>query len=169
MGYEKLNKMANLAPIGSNGLSVFPFGNGSERMLDNRIVNGHVRNINFNIHDNNHMVRATLEGIAFALIYGIEILKGDGVVIESLKVGNDNLFLSNEFSKTISDTLGITIEMLEANGAEGAAKASIIGLNDKAIEEKIKITKIISPNSDNNEISVQAYENWKNQLINNII
>ena len=169
MGYEKLNKMANLAPIGSNGLSVFPFGNGSERMLDNKIVNGHVRNINFNIHDNNHMVRATLEGIAFALIYGIEILKGDGVVIESLKVGNDNLFLSNEFSKTISDTLGITIEMLEANGAEGAAKASILGLNDKAIEEKIKITKIISPNADNNEISVQAYENWKNQLINNII
>ena len=169
MGYEKLNKMANLAPIGSNGLSVFPFGNGSERMLDNKIVNGHVRNINFNIHDNNHMVRATLEGIAFALIYGIEILKGDGVVIESLKVGTDNLFLSNEFSKTISDTLGITIEMLEANGAEGAAKASILGLNDKAIEEKIKITKIISPNADNNEISVQAYENWKNQLINNII
>jgi len=96
-------------------------------------------------------------------------LKGDGVVIESLKVGNDNLFLSNEFSKTISDTLGITIEMLEANGAEGAAKASIQGLNDKAIEEKIKITKIISPNADNNEISFQAYENWKNQLINNII
>lgn len=169
MGYEKLNKMANLAPIGSNGLAVFPFGNGAERMLDNKIVNGHIRNINFNIHDNNHMVRATLEGIAFALIYGIEILKGDGVVIERLKVGNDNLFLSNEFSKTIADTLGITIEMLEATGAEGAAKASIAGLNSGAVEEKIKITKTISPDADNHEISVQAFENWKNQLTNNII
>ena len=36
-------------------------------------------------------------------------------------------------------------------------------------KEKIKITKIISPNADNHEISVKAYENWKNQLINNII
>ena len=169
MGYEKLNKMANLAPVGSNGLAVFPFGNGAERMLDNKIVNGHIRNINFNIHDNNHMVRATLEGIAFALIYGIEILKGDGVVIERLKVGNDNLFLSNEFSKTIADTLGITIEMLEATGAEGAAKASIAGLNSGVVEEKIKITKTISPNADNHEISIQAFENWKNQLTNNII
>ena len=169
IGYEKLNKMANLAPVGSNGLAVFPFGNGAERMLDNKIVNGHIRNINFNIHDNNHMVRATLEGIAFALIYGIEILKGDGVVIERLKVGNDNLFLSNEFSKTIADTLGITIEMLEATGAEGAAKASIAGLNSGAIEEKIKITKTISPDADNHEISIQAFENWKNQLTNNLI
>ena len=49
MGYEKLNKMANLAPVGSNGLAVFPFGNGAERMLDNKIVNGHIKNINFNI------------------------------------------------------------------------------------------------------------------------
>ena len=75
-------------------------------MLDNNIVNGHISNINFNIHDNNHMVRATPEGIAFALIYGIELLKNDGVVIENLKVGNDNLFLSEVFSKTIANTHG---------------------------------------------------------------
>ena len=73
------------------------------------------------------MVRATLEGIAFALIYGIEILKNDGVMIEQLKVGNDNYFV-DEFS-TIANTLGVSIEMLEATGAEGAAKASIYKLN----------------------------------------
>ena len=84
-------------------------------------------------------------------------------------MGNDNLFLSNEFSKTIADTLGITIEMLEANGAEGAAKASIAGINGGTVEEKIKITKMIGPDADNREISIQAFENWKNQLINNII
>ena len=59
--------------------------------------------------------------------------------------------------------------MLEATGAEGAAKASIVGLNSGAVEEKIKITKTISPDADNHEISIQAFENWKNQLINNII
>ena len=147
MGYEKLNNMAANAPIGSNGLTVFPFGNGAERMLDNKVVNGHISNINFNVHDNDHMVRATLEGIAFALVYGIEILKNDGVAIESLKVGNDNLFLSEEFSKTIADTLGITIEMLEATGSEGAAKASIAGLYGGTVEDKIKITKTIKPNA----------------------
>ena len=161
---KKLNKMANLAPIGSNGLAVFPFGNGAERMLDNKIVDGHIRNINFNIHDNNHMVRATLEGIAFALIYGIEILKGDGAIIESLKVGNDNLFLSNEFSKTTADTLCITIEMLEATGAERCRESKHSRSKYGAVERKLKLPKTISPDADNYEISIQAFEKLEKSI-----
>ncbi len=167
-GYDTLNHMAQQAPIGSGGLQVFPFGNGAERMLDNKIVNGHITNINFNIHDNSHMVRATLEGIAFAMIYGIEILKNDGVAIENLKVGNDNLFLSEVFSKTIADTLGISIQMLEVTGAEGAAKASITGNNGGQINEEIQITKTINPNPNNQYQSMTAFEKWKKQLFNNI-
>lgn len=169
VGYEKLNEMAQQAPIGSNGLQVFPFGNGAERMLDNKIVNGHISNINFNIHDNNHMVRATLEGIAFAMIYGIEILKNDGVDIENLKVGNDNLFLSDVFSKTIADTLGISIQMLEATGAEGAAKASISNPHQTQNNDNINITKTIKPNPKLQVESIASFEKWKTQLLNNII
>ena len=167
LGYDKLNEMAQKVPIGSNGLQVFPFGNGAERMLDNKVVNGHISNINFNIHDNHHMVRATLEGIAFAMIYGIEILKNDGVEIETLKVGNDNLFLSGVFSKTIADTLGISIQMLEATGAEGAAKASIARADQT--QSNINITKTINPNPNNQNQSITAFEKWKKQLFNNII
>jgi xylulokinase len=169
MSYQKLNQMATKAPIGSNGLKVFPFGNGAERILDNKIVNGHISNINFNIHDNNHMARATLEGIAFALIYGIEMLKNDGVVIENLKVGNDNLFLSDVFSSTIADTLGISIEMLEATGAEGAAKAGIAGEKGGQNNHKIHINKTIEPNPQSQNQSIDSFINWKEQLINNII
>jgi xylulokinase len=169
VGYEKLNEMAQQAPIGSNGLQVFPFGNGAERMFDNKIVNGHISNINFNIHDNNHMVRATLEGIAFAMIYGIEILKNDGVDIENLKVGNDNLFLSDVFSKTIADTLGISIQMLEATGAEGAAKASISNPHQTQNNDNINITKTIKPNPKLQVESIASFEKWKTQLLNNII
>lgn len=169
MSYEKLNQMAAKAPIGSNGLQVFPFGNGAERMLDNKIVNGHISNINFNTHDNNHLARATLEGIAFALIHGIEMLKNDGVVIENLKVGNDNLFLSDVFSKTIADTLGITIQMLEATGAEGAAKAGIAREKGGQNNDKIHITKTIEPNPQSQNESIASFKNWKKQLLNNII
>tara|TARA_B100001173_G_C16030595_1_gene566601 strand:+ start:444 stop:1913 length:1470 start_codon:yes stop_codon:yes gene_type:complete len=169
VGYEKLNQMAQEAPIGSNGLQVFPFGNGAERMLDNKIVNGNISNINFNIHDNNHMVRATLEGIAFALIHGIEILKNDGVDIENLKVGNDNLFLSDVFSKIIVDTLGISIQMLEATGAEGAAKASLALSDQRQKNDNINITKTINPNPKLRDESIAWFEKWKTQLLNNII
>ncbi len=169
VSYEKLNQMALKAPIGCNGLQVFPFGNGAERILDNKIVNGHIRNINFNIHDNNHMVRATLEGIAFALIHGIEILKNDGVVIENLKVGNDNLFLSEVFSKTMANILGITIQMLQATGAEGAAKAGIAGDNGGQNDDIIKITKTIDPDPESQNQSIDSFKNWEKQLLNNIL
>ena len=169
LGYQKLNHMAKDVPVGSDGLMVFPFGNGAERMLDNKNLNGHISNINFNIHHNDHMVRATLEGIAFALIYGIEILKNDGVVIDKIKVGNDNLFLSDEFSKTIANALGVSIEMLEATGAEGAARASVYKHDIKTEEEKIKVTKTIRPNENLYEKYNWAYKNWKNQLTNNLI
>ena len=169
LGYDKLNQMAQQVPIGSNGLNVFSFGNGAERMLDNKIVNGHISNINFNIHDNNHMVRATLEGIAFAMIYGIEILKNDGVIIENLKVGNDNLFLSDVFSKTIADTLGISIQILEATGAEGAAKASIARADQTQSNNNINITKTINPNPKLRDESIASFEKWRTQLFNNII
>lgn len=169
LGYDKLNEMAQQVPIGSNGLNVFSFGNGAERMLDNKVVNGHISNINFNIHDNNHMVRATLEGIAFAMIYGIEILKNDGVIIENLKVGNDNLFLSDVFSKTIADTLGISIQMLEATGAEGAAKASIARADQTQSNNNINITKTINPNPKLRDESMASFEQWRTQLFNKII
>ena len=138
-------------------------------MLDNKIVNGHISNINFNIHNNDCMVRATLEGIAFAMVYGIEILKNDGVIIENLKVGNDNLFLSDVFSKTIADTLGIPIQMLEATGAEGAAMASIAGLNGSENNTQSSTSKTITPNPIAKEESLAAFEKWKNQLLKNII
>ena len=167
--YPQMNHSAAQAPIGSNGLMIFPFGNGAERMLENKMVNGHISNINFNIHDNRHLIRATLEGIAFALIYGIEMLKNDGVSIENLKVGNDNLFLSDVFSSTIADTLGITIEILETTGAEGAAKAAIAGRVGTQNTEKIQITKTIAPNPKSKDESRSAYENWKQQLLENIL
>ena len=113
--------------------------------------------------------RATLEGIAFALIYGIEILKNDGVVIESLKVGNDNLFLSDVFSKTIANTLGITIKMLEATGADGAAKAGITGERGGLNNDTIQITKTIDPNPKSQNQSIESFRNWKEQLLHNII
>lgn len=169
LGYDRLNEMAKQVPIGSNGLIVFPFGNGAERMLNNKVVNGHISNINFNMHDKNHLVRATLEGIAFAMIYGIEILNNDGVKIESLKVGNDNLFLSDVFSKTITDTLGITIQMLEVTGAEGAAKAGIAGMRGEQNNDITQIKKTFDPNLQLQKQSIESYKNWKKQLLNNIL
>jgi xylulokinase len=91
------------------------------------------------------------------------------VDIKNLKVGNDNLFLSDVFSKTIANTLGISIQMLKATGAEGAAKASISDSHQTQKNDNIVITKTINPNPKLQDQSIASFEKWKAQLFKNVI
>ncbi len=124
MSYADLENSVASIPIGADGLSMLPFGNGAERMLQNRDINASVHHLQFNRHTQTHLFRAALEGIAFAFVYGIDILKDLGLPIEKLRVGNDNLFQSEIFSNTIATLTDSKIEVVETTGAVGAARAA---------------------------------------------
>jgi xylulokinase len=165
--YEQMEHEMSQVPVGSEGLVVLPFGNGSERMLENRALGASIQNLQFNIHNRSHLYRATIEGIACAFVYGIEILKTVGIVPAQLKVGNDNLFLSKIFSDTISSLLHCPILMYETTGASGAAKASLVGIGhfstvDEAIQDMQPIH--IYTNENNSDHYHQAYQNWHSEL-----
>src|SRR5690606_8596510 len=48
--YEVLNQLAASSKAGSKDLLFYPFGNGVERIFDNKPVNSGIENLNFNIH-----------------------------------------------------------------------------------------------------------------------
>ncbi len=50
ISYGEMNKLAETAPVGADGLSVIPFGNGAERVLRNENPGASIHGINFNIH-----------------------------------------------------------------------------------------------------------------------
>ena len=165
--YKEMNKSASSVEIGSNGLQLFPFGNGSERMFNNKNVGSTISNINYNIHSNLHLLRASLEGIAFSFIYGMEILINDNLTPFLLRAGNDNLFQSDVFSNTISSVLEKEIEIHDVSGAYGAARAVGCNSNDfKSFSESVTkhdYVKTFEP-SKNNEQYINAYKSWKNKL-----
>ncbi len=158
--------ISNISP-GANGIKVFPFGNGTERMLKNKDLKSSVSGLNFNIHSKAHLYRAALEGIAFSFVYGIEIMKELGMEINVLKVGNDNLFQSEIFSTTIATLLNCEIEMMDTTGAVGAAKASGVAVgiypNIETAMKNIKLERTYLPNSEGESIR-QAYSQWKIEL-----
>lgn len=127
MSYPTMEKLAAGAPIGAEGLTILPFGNGAERILENRDIGAQVHGLNFNRHHRTHLTRAALEGVAFAFAYGIEILQNMGLKIDIMRVGNDNLFQSSIFSTTVATLAGCRIEMMEATGAVGAARGAGVG------------------------------------------
>ena len=165
--YEKMNDEASNISVGSDGISVIPFGNGAERMLNNKNIGTHICNINLNKHSHGHLYRSSLEGIAFSFMYGMEILKNDGAVINVVRAGNDNLFRSKIFANTVSTLIGHEIEIYNTTGAFGAARASGI-LSDDIDSFREKITKndhamTFLPLKNKSEYE-DAYSRWKEDL-----
>jgi xylulokinase len=166
--YPNLEKIAQSIPIGSRGLTILPFGNGAERMLENKRLNASIHNIDFNRHSAAHIARAALEGIAFAFVFGMEALKELGINTSKIKAGNDNLFQSDLFTQTLSNLSKTEITICETNGAIGAAKGSALGAKFiSTIEESISglnVVKTVYPES-NVEQYLYYYESWRKNLI----
>ncbi len=122
--YEEMNHLASEIEVGSDGVCLIPFGNGAERMLNNQDIGTRLVNVNLNNHHKGHLCRAALEGIAFSFVYGIEILKSDGIQVDVIRAGNDNLFRSEIFASTIATLISHEIEIYNTTGAIGAARAA---------------------------------------------
>lgn len=168
MSYEEMEALAQAAPAGCNGLHFLPFGNGPERMLGNRNVGAHLLHLDLNRHDRTHLVRAGLEGVAFAFVYGMKVMEELGVDLSSIRVGNDNLFQSRVFSSTIATLTGATIEVHNTTGAVGAALAAgvSVGLADdlEAAVGRQEVLDTIRP-ANEREALLEAYERWSSSLI----
>ncbi|KDN54839.1 xylulokinase [Flavobacterium seoulense] len=165
--YENMNVKAEEVSVGSDGVVVIPFGNGAERMFNNKNIGSHFLNLNLNKHGHGHLYRATLEGIAFAFVYGMEIMKDDNAQINVIRAGNDNLFRSEIFSNTVATLIGHEIEIYNTTGAVGAARA--VGLIDGDYEtfgdNIIKNDHVMTykPLEDSRPY-LEAYQNWKKEL-----
>lgn len=127
LDYGQMNEAAKKIPAGSEGLSIFPFGNGAERMLNNKMVGAQISNIDFNIHNNAHIYRAAQEGIAFAFRYGLDIMKENGMHPKVIRAGKANMFLSDVFTDCFVNTLNIPVELYNCDGSVGAAIGAGLG------------------------------------------
>jgi xylulokinase len=127
LDYDALNSLATSVPVGAEGLSILPFGNGAERMLENREAACSVHGLNFNIHRREHLIRAAQEGIVFSFKYGMDIMDAMDIDIRVIRAGNANMFLSPIFREALAGVTGSVIELYDTNGAAGAAKGAGIG------------------------------------------
>lgn len=165
MGYAEMNDMAAGVPIGSEGVKIIPFGNGAERVLENREVGCSVHGLNFNNHNQAHLVRAAQEGIVFSFCYGMEIMQNMGMELNKIHAGRANMFLSPLFRDTLAGVSGATIELYETDGSVGAAKGAGIGAgiykdNNEAFATLKKLA-VIEPDERKRDEYLNAYAEWK--------
>jgi xylulokinase len=166
--YDQMNKLAGEAPIGCDGLAILPFGNGAERVLENKDIGSSFHGVNFNRHGQSHLLRAAQEGIVFALNYGFEVLQSMGLNTKVIRAGKANMFLSPLFREAFVNTIGARVELYDTDGSKGAALGAGIGAGIyKSPQDAFKSLKLIGsedPDHRKKEQYGQAYQNWKKQL-----
>jgi xylulokinase len=163
-GYEAMNEAASEVPVGSDGLVILPFGNGAERMLGNQDPGSCFAHIDFNRHDNRHLIRAAQEGIVFAFHYGMEIMKLTGIVPSVIRAGKANMFLSPIFRETLAGITGATIELYNTDGSQGAALGAGVGAgyypSFREAFTNLKKLETVEPNLIRVNAYKEAYSKW---------
>ncbi len=168
ISYPAMNDLAAQAPIGSEGVSILPFGNGAERVLQNREIGSSIHGVNFLKHGKQHIVRAAQEGIVFSFQYGIEIMEQMGMDVKKIHAGHANMFLSPLFRETLAGVSGATIELFDTDGSVGAAKGAGMGAgiykdNNEAFATLDRI-EVIEPKEADRQAYRDAYGLWKQRL-----
>ncbi|QIA07597.1 xylulokinase [Draconibacterium halophilum] len=168
LSYEAMNDLASKIAIGSDGISILPFGNGAERVLQNKNIGSQFSGVNFNIHGKGHLLRAAQEGIVFSFKYGMDIMKNIGIDASVIKAGKANMFLSPIFRETLAGISGATIELYNTDGSVGAARGAGVGSGYyKSFNEafsNLKKLDVIEPDTQKVAAYQEAYENWKSEL-----
>lgn len=165
ISYADMNALASEVPIGSGGVSILPFGNGAERMLENREAGCSVHGINFNVHGRGHLLRAAQEGIVFSFKYGIDIMEQMGMPVRKIHAGHANMFLSPVFRDTLAGVTGAVIELYDTDGAAGAARGAGIGAgiykDNREAFSTLECLGVIEPSAADSMAYADAYQVWK--------
>ena len=166
--YTDMNELAAGIPAGSEGVGILPFGNGAERMLENKEIGCSVYGLDFNRHTRAHLARAAQEGIVFSFKYGIDIMEQMGMKVRDIHAGRANMFLSPVFQQTLADVTGATIELYDTDGSVGAAKGAGIGAKiykdaDEAFSTLAKLA-VVEPNPERQHRYEAFYGQWLHKL-----
>jgi len=171
LDYDEINKLAQSVPPGSEGLSILPFGNGAERIFNNRIIGSHFLNLDFNHHDRAHVFRASQEGIAFAFRYGLDILRENGMNPSVIRAGIANLFQSELFTQVFANVTNTPVELYNNDGSIGAALGAGIGnqtfASSEEAFEKMKVHKTVDPQTDHSY--EEFYNTWRELLLEKLM
>jgi len=165
VSYHEMNQLAGSVPIGSDGVTVLPFGNGAERLLGNRTLDARLIGIDFNRHDRAQICRAIQEGIVFSFQYGITVMKEVGMNVKTIRAGHANMFMSHVFCETLAGVSDAAIELYETDGAQGAARGAGVGAGLYSSVEtafhSLEKRAVIEPGPG---AYAEAYARWKKHL-----
>ncbi len=166
--YGRMDDQAGKAPPCSGGVLVLPFGNGPERSLGNRNPGASIHGVDFNSHGLPHVLRAGLEGVAFSLRHGVEVMQSLGFGLSAVRAGDANLFKSRLFRRIFSSAVGARLLVFGTDGSQGAARGAGVGAGLYRTPEeaagRLDVLDEIRPDPDLAARYEETYRRWRRAM-----
>lgn len=163
--FEALSNEAKSVDPGSDGVIFLPYMKGERSPLWNSNAKGMYYGLSYN-HSRAHMVRSTMEGVAYSLLHNIDTAKEAGAEVSVLSSvgGSSN---SHVWMQAKADITNKTIEVPYSDHATtlGAAILAGIGVGiykdyNEAIEKTVNIQRVYKPIQKNVEIYKRHYQQY---------
>lgn len=160
---DQLNTIASKVPPASDGLVFLPYMMGERSPIWDPNAKGVYYGLDFN-KTKGHMVRASMEGVAFSLKHNLDTAKEIGVEVKELRAmgGAAN---STLWTQIKSDITGKPIKVPSSDTATGLGAAILAGrgvgiykdYND-AVSKLVEIKRQHSPNQENHKLYMRNYD-----------
>lgn len=165
--YDLLDQQAEQVPPGSDGLIVLPFLTGERTPIWDSNARGLIFGLSLN-HSKSNFIRATMEGVAFALYDSLEYFKKRKIKINFPLVMHEGGAKSSIWRHIITDIFNVDTVLTESRvGAPfGDAVLAAVGtgyLKDfSKCKQWAKYSDKMEPDSKNNEIYMEYFRLFKN-------
>lgn len=174
--FKVMDEEAEEIPVGSEGLIFLPYMAGERSPLWDKSAKGVFFGLGYN-KTRAHMIRAVMEGCAFALQHNIKTAEETGVSIDEL-VAMGGAANSRLWTQIKADITGKTIKVPTSDTATTLGAAILAGVGtglyksfEQAVDKTIVITRTQEPDmqahakyKNNYEIYIELYEKLKNTM-----
>ncbi len=125
--YDLLTLEASMAPPGCEGLLALPYFMGERTPLWDATARAAYVGLSLH-HGRGHLVRAMLEGVAYALRWALEVVLGGGLPVKGPLVFNEGGARSALWRRVVTDILGVETAMLVRGGGAALGDAILAGV-----------------------------------------
>ena len=163
---DLMNEEAKVIPAGSDGVVFLPYMSGERSPIWDPDAKGVYYGLDFS-KKKGHLIRAAMEGTAYALKHNLEAAEEAGAKVEVLKAmgGAAN---SHLWTQIKSDVTGKTMEVPSSDTATtlGAALLAGVGVGmyesfEEAVEKTVNKGRVHTPNVEHKEIYEKNYEIYR--------
>ncbi len=165
LSFEEMSDLARTVPPGSGGLLFLPYLAGERSPIWNPDAKGVFFGLTY-AHTRAHMIRAVMEGTAYALLHNLETARQAGARVRVMRAtgGSANSLVWTQIKSDVTDTV-IEVPASDTATVLGAAilagvGAGVYGSFEEAVAGTVAVRRVHRPDAAHRAVYARGYQDY---------